>query len=233
MYGLQYNTAQGAFLGWLPRGRHDQDRQVSRRTAACPSRPSRSTWTGSGRACSTTTRRTRRPSRSSAGTRRSRRPARSGATAFTDQNKGKQITQAFIGQGADIIFPVAGGTGLGSAAAAKASNGKDTVHLGRHRRLRQRSEVLLGVPDQRHEGPHQLGHEVRPRGGWWRQAGWHQLHRDAGERRDRSCAVPRLRQQGACAPSRPSSQRSPRGSSRQPSRSRRRASRSSRRRGHS
>ena len=35
------------------------------------------------------------------------------ANSFTDANKGKQITQQFQQQGADIIFPVAGGTGLG------------------------------------------------------------------------------------------------------------------------
>jgi basic membrane protein A and related proteins len=51
----------------------------------------------------------------------------SGTTAFTDPSKGKQITQTFEGQKADIIFPVAGGTGLGSTAAAKASNGKLSV----------------------------------------------------------------------------------------------------------
>jgi basic membrane protein A len=49
------------------------------------------------------------------------------ANSFTDQNKGKQITATFQGQGADIVFPVAGATGLGSAAAAKASNGKVSV----------------------------------------------------------------------------------------------------------
>ena len=46
---------------------------------------------------------------------------------FTDQNKGKQISQTFIGQGADVIFPVAGGAGLGAAAAAQASGGKVSV----------------------------------------------------------------------------------------------------------
>jgi basic membrane protein A len=46
------------------------------------------------------------------------------AGSFTDLNKGKAISQAFIQQGADIIFPVAGGTGLGTGAAAQASNGK-------------------------------------------------------------------------------------------------------------
>jgi len=43
---------------------------------------------------------------------------------FEDQNKGKQITDNFIQQGADIILPVAGPVGLGAAAAAKASGGK-------------------------------------------------------------------------------------------------------------
>jgi basic membrane protein A len=49
------------------------------------------------------------------------------AQSFTDQNKGKSISQAFIQQGADIIFPVAGGTGLGAGAAAAGSNGKVSV----------------------------------------------------------------------------------------------------------
>jgi basic membrane protein A len=49
------------------------------------------------------------------------------ANSFTDANKGKQITQQFQQQGADIVFPVAGGTGVGSAAAAAASNGQLSV----------------------------------------------------------------------------------------------------------
>jgi basic membrane protein A len=49
------------------------------------------------------------------------------ANGFTDQNKGKQITQTFQGQNADIVFPVAGGVGLGSAAAAQQSGGKLSV----------------------------------------------------------------------------------------------------------
>jgi basic membrane protein A len=46
------------------------------------------------------------------------------AGSFTDQNKGKQIGNNFIQQGADVLFPVAGGVGLGTAAAAEATNGK-------------------------------------------------------------------------------------------------------------
>ncbi|MHB1473744.1 MAG: BMP family lipoprotein [Dermatophilaceae bacterium] len=49
------------------------------------------------------------------------------AQSFTDQNMGRSISQAFVQQGADIIFPVAGGTGLGAGAAAQASGGKVSV----------------------------------------------------------------------------------------------------------
>lgn len=46
------------------------------------------------------------------------------AQSFTDQSKGRQIATAFAGQGVDVILPLAGGTSLGSVAAAKASGGK-------------------------------------------------------------------------------------------------------------
>lgn len=49
------------------------------------------------------------------------------AQSFTDQNKGRSISQAFVQQGADVLFPVAGGTGLGAGAAAQASGGKVSV----------------------------------------------------------------------------------------------------------
>ena len=45
------------------------------------------------------------------------------ANSFTDQNAGLQLTQGFVSQGADIVFPVAGGTGLGALSAAQQSNG--------------------------------------------------------------------------------------------------------------
>jgi basic membrane protein A and related proteins len=38
---------------------------------------------------------------------------------FTDQTKGQTTTQTFIGEGADIIFPVAGNVGLGAAKAVQ------------------------------------------------------------------------------------------------------------------
>jgi basic membrane protein A len=41
---------------------------------------------------------------------------------FTDLGKGQQIANTFINEGADIIFPVAGGVGLGSAKAIQTAN---------------------------------------------------------------------------------------------------------------
>jgi basic membrane protein A len=45
------------------------------------------------------------------------------ANSFTDQAKGKALALTLHNQGADVIMPVAGGTGLGTAAAAQASKG--------------------------------------------------------------------------------------------------------------
>lgn len=43
--------------------------------------------------------------------------------SFTDQNGGLQQAENFESSGADIVFPVAGGTGLGALSAAQQSNG--------------------------------------------------------------------------------------------------------------
>ena len=50
-----------------------------------------------------------------------------GNNPFGDPNDGKSISQTMINQGADVLFPVAGGSGLGAGAAAKASGGKVSV----------------------------------------------------------------------------------------------------------
>lgn len=49
------------------------------------------------------------------------------AESFGDQAKGKAIASTFAAQGADVIMPVAGGTGLGAAGYAKEQNGKIAV----------------------------------------------------------------------------------------------------------
>ncbi|MGO8693942.1 MAG: BMP family lipoprotein [Rectinemataceae bacterium] len=47
---------------------------------------------------------------------------------FTNQAKGKAVTQALMNQGADIVFPVAGSVGLGSAAAVLQHNQASPRH---------------------------------------------------------------------------------------------------------
>jgi basic membrane protein A len=49
------------------------------------------------------------------------------AGGFEDQTVGKNTTQTFIDQGADIIFPVAGPVGLGAMAAAKEAGGVSVI----------------------------------------------------------------------------------------------------------
>ena len=49
------------------------------------------------------------------------------AESFIDQARGKALSDAFVAQGADVILPVAGGTGLGTAAAAQAAGGAYVV----------------------------------------------------------------------------------------------------------
>ncbi|MGB7980503.1 MAG: BMP family ABC transporter substrate-binding protein [Candidatus Nanopelagicales bacterium] len=49
------------------------------------------------------------------------------AGKFDDQTGGKNLANNLIQQGADIIMPVAGGTGLGAAAAAQESGGKVAI----------------------------------------------------------------------------------------------------------
>ena len=50
-----------------------------------------------------------------------------GNNPFGDPNDGKSISQTMINQGVDVLFPVAGGSGLGAGAAAAASGGR--VHV--------------------------------------------------------------------------------------------------------
>src|SRR5260370_14498690 len=41
---------------------------------------------------------------------------------FTNQTKGQTLTQTFISEGADVIFPVAGNVGLGAAKAVQSAD---------------------------------------------------------------------------------------------------------------
>ena len=46
---------------------------------------------------------------------------------FASPAKGKALANTFVGQGADVILPVAGGTGLGAAEVAQGSSGKVSI----------------------------------------------------------------------------------------------------------
>ena len=81
---------------------------------------------------------------------------------FTNQTKGQTVTQTFISEGADIIFPVAGNVGLGAAKAvqqADTAGGQGQHALGGHRRLRQRGAVLQVLHQQRDQGHPGRGEE--------------------------------------------------------------------------
>ena len=80
---------------------------------------------------------------------------------FTNQTKGQTLTQTFISEGADIIFPVAGNVGLGAAKAvqsAEAGRQQQGEHdVGGRRRLHQRGDVLPVLHHQRREGRRGVG----------------------------------------------------------------------------
>ena len=159
MYGLQYNTAQGAFLaGYLAAGMTKTGKVAT--FGGLPIPPVTIYMDGFWEGVQYYNQKNGK-SVQVLGWDEKKQKAGTFSNSFTDLNKGKQISQTFIGQGADIIFPVAGGTGLGAGAAAKSSNGKDTVIWVDTDGCISAPTVLLGVPDQRDEGPHQLGDEVR------------------------------------------------------------------------
>ncbi len=58
---------------------------------------------------------------------------------FTDENKGKQLSQNFIQQGADIVLPVAGPVGKGTLAAASEADGVKVIWVD--------SDGFLTVPE--------------------------------------------------------------------------------------
>ena len=117
---------------------------------------------------------------------------------FTNQTKGQTVTQTFISEGADVIFPVAGNVGLGAAKAVQDADSRrrQGEHvLGGHRRLRQRRAVLQVLHHQRDQG-HPVRGEGRGALGAVRLVQGRHVHRHAGQRRCRALAVPRLRQRG-------------------------------------
>ncbi len=125
VYGLQYNTAQGAFLGgYLAAGMTKTGKVATFGGLNIP--PVTIYMDGFWEGVQYYNQKNHKNVKV-LGWNEQNQKAGTFANSFTDLNKGKQISQAFIQQGADIIFPVAGGTGLGAGAAAQASNGHVNV----------------------------------------------------------------------------------------------------------
>ena len=116
---------------------------------------------------------------------------------FTNQTKGQTVTQTFISEGADIIFPVAGNVGLGAAKAVQdADNAGGKVNMmwvdtdGCVSAAQYCKYFITSVA----KGIQSAVKNVVPRR--VRLVQGRHLHRHAGQRRRRALAVPRLRQRG-------------------------------------
>jgi basic membrane protein A len=125
VYGLQFNTAQGGFLGGYLAAAYSKTGKVA-------------TWGGLNIPPVTVYmdgfwegvqyyNKQKGKNVQVLGWNEQNQKAGTFAQSFTDKNKGQQISQQFIQQGADVIFPVAGGAGEGAGQAAVASNGKVSV----------------------------------------------------------------------------------------------------------
>jgi basic membrane protein A len=125
MYGLQFNTAQGAFLGgYLAAGMTKTGKVATWGGLDIPPVTiyMDGFWEGVQYYNSQN-----HKSVQVLGWDEHKQKSGTFSNSFTDQNKGKQISQTLIQQGADIVFPVAGGAGLGAGAAAQATGGQASV----------------------------------------------------------------------------------------------------------
>ena len=125
VYGLQYNTAQGGFLGgYLAAGMTKSGKVATFGGLNIP--PVTIYMDGFWEGVQYYNK-TKSKSVQVLGWDEKNQKGGTFAQSFTDQNKGRSISQAFVQQGADILFPVAGGAGLGAGAAAQSSGGKVSV----------------------------------------------------------------------------------------------------------
>jgi len=124
-YGLQYNTAQGAFLGgYLAAGMSKTGKVATWGGLDIP--PVTIYMDGFWEGVQYYNQQNHKNVQVLGWTEKNQKGG-TFSQSFTDQNKGKQISQTFVNQGADIVFPVAGGAGLGAGAAAQASGGHVSV----------------------------------------------------------------------------------------------------------
>ena len=121
---------------------------------------------------------------------------------FTNQTKGLTLTNTFIQEGADIIFPVAGNVGLGAAKAVQTADQQGHnvnmmwVDTDGCVSAAQYCKYFITSVDEGHPD----GGEDRGAGRGARHVQGRQLHRHAVQRRGGTSALPRLRQQGPGLP---------------------------------
>ena len=136
---------------------------------------------------------------------------------FEDKTKGQSVGEQLIGQGADILFPVAGPAGLGGLQAAKDAGAKgiwvDTDGF----ESTEYGDILLTSVAKGMDVVGDRGDQGVDRRHLQQRA----LRRHAGERRCGPGAVPRLRQRDPAGAEGPDRGRSRRASSTAPSPSRR------------
>jgi basic membrane protein A and related proteins len=125
VYGLQYNTAQAAFLGGYLAASMSKTGKVA--TFGGLNIPPVTIYMDGFWEGVQYFNKTKHKNVAVLGWNEKNQKGGTFAQSFTDQNKGRSISQAFVQQGADIIFPVAGGTGLGAGAAAQSAGGDVSV----------------------------------------------------------------------------------------------------------
>ncbi len=125
VYGLQYNTAQGAFLGGYLAAAMSKTGVVA--TFGGLNIPPVTIYMDGFWEGVQYYNKTKHANVKVLGWDETKPQAGEFANSFTNLNVGRSISETFISQGADVIFPVAGGTGLGAGAAAVAAGGKVAV----------------------------------------------------------------------------------------------------------
>jgi basic membrane protein A len=129
VYGLQFNTAQGAFLGGYLAAAYSKTGKVAT-WGGLPIGPVTIYMDGFWEGVQYYNSKNHKNVQVLGWNEKNQKGGtfvNEGNNSFNDLNKGKQISQTFIQQGADVIFPVAGGSGLGAGAAAQAANGAVSV----------------------------------------------------------------------------------------------------------
>jgi basic membrane protein A len=128
VYGIQFNTAQGAFLGGYLAAAYSKTGKVAT-WGGLPIPPVTIYMDGFWEGVQYYNQKNNKNVQVLGWNEKNQKGGTfvNGNNPFTDLNKGKSISQTFIQQGADVIFPVAGGSGLGAGAAAQATNGRASV----------------------------------------------------------------------------------------------------------